>query len=421
MVYKVLLLVYFLDGVSSRSVNPLQDPLLQARVGVAQCRASCLQEDPTCSSTSCLACWQTCYKDESELGRICEDESCGEGCRTACNFYSGLNSIPAGRRTGRSRSLEFSSSPTLSSCGELSWGAPSFSANSFRVSSERSINSPVFLVLGRDRSGRWYEINQTETLNTRIQVQTLAKLQEIVIAGVERSGVMLNTKIRVEEQVLEPCSTSSNPGEVKDESALSPNFKLQLDGIVSQGPLVKVGLTWNQDFKVPSEFSGSRFLVEWNQVPEGFIRGSLYTNSSSVSLALLSSTLISVQVQDLAANLRSAPISVSTYSEKSNLDLNLALVLSIISILLSFLALLLILLRIYSKTPDNKTQTKPSNNNSIHPSSIVILPPSSPLPPYSSSSLQNVFSFQSPKLKEVNIVNDKLSTINDFINQNEKF
>jgi len=376
MVYKVLLLVCILDRVSSRSVNPLQDPLLQARVGVAQCRASCLQEDPTCSSTSCLVCWQTCYKDESELGRICEDESCGEGCRTACNFYSGLNSISAGRRTGRSRSLEFSSSPTLSSCGELSWGAPSFSANSFIVSSERSINSPVFLVLGRDRSGRWYEINQTETLNTRIQVQTLAKLQEIVIAGVERSGVMLNTKITVEKQVLEPCSTNS-------------------------------------------KLSGSRFLVEWKQVPEGFIRGSLYTNSSSVSLALLPSTLISVQVQDLAANLRSAPINVSTYSEKSNLDLNLSLVFSIISILFSFLALLLILLRVYSKTPT--IQTKPSNNNSVHPSSIVLLPPSSPLPPYSSSSLQNVFSFQSPKLKEVNIVNDKLSTINDFINQNEKF
>ena len=389
-----LLAMYVMTSLASVSAyNPMQEPVFRSRVSVAQCRSTCLEPDQTCTGPQCLACWDQClrYIAESETG--CQERACGAGCQTACGFYNNQNSIPT-RRSYRSRSaLAFSTPPSISRCN-LSWGRLGFSANSLKERSARTFADPtVHLVLGRDRAEKWYEVNQTETLKTIIAHHTLAKLEELLVVAVGPHGVLGSAKVPVVESQLVSCALDRETPQLGSKAT----FNLALESLKTEGGLTKATLSWNAPELQHNLDSATRFLVKWQQVPQGFISGNLYTNSSSVSLSLVPDSTVVVEVEVLgAAGVSSSQLFINTHTQ-AEIVFNPALAVAIVSLVFSLIAIVLCIVRFIKVQQPQPLQQQQSNNNSKLVSVVV---PSVSSPHYNN-------------LKEVNIVRDKLSNIKD--------
>ena len=91
-----------------------------------------------------------------------------------------------GRRQRSKLTMVFSSPLAITGCS-LSWGSMEVSSNSFRSSYTRMEEwqrSPVYLVVGRDKSGQWYEVAQTYNTSAIISGNMSAKLDMLRVLAV---------------------------------------------------------------------------------------------------------------------------------------------------------------------------------------------------------------------------------------------
>ena len=56
-------------------------------------------------------------------------------------------------------------------------------------------STSVYLVLGQDRAGQWYEITQTTATRTMVEGSMTAKLRELMVIGVQGDGLKTMTRI----------------------------------------------------------------------------------------------------------------------------------------------------------------------------------------------------------------------------------
>jgi hypothetical protein len=306
--------------------------------------------------------------------------------------------------------LEFSAGPVLHGC-QLSWGRPGLSANSLRGRHEFAADSssvggrPVYLLFGRDGAGQWYEVNQTEATQTRIAVQTLAKLDELLLVAVGRHGVLTSAQLLVDPFSVAACG---RPASLFPADGQRP--RLVLESMVSDGMLYRAVVRWSAPVKTDAASSGAaRYLVRWRTVPEGFAAGSLLTNGTSATLALLPDSHVQVEVSPLLAVDEGAlaagqhpdlvtgslPLLISTFSHTAaalgtpSAKEVAALAVALASLALSILAFLAMAIRVYlsrrqakltavplsdpaRSTCSNNTDSSVNNNSNCDANSNVI-------------------------------------------------
>ena len=405
-----LTFVFILLALSQKVVvseNPLHNVVLRARVVVAECRSTCLRSVGSCGgSPSCSQCWDQCQALGTGADNSCHDENCGEGCQQACDFYRNQNRLPMQYPSKVRSSLEFSTRPYLTGCS-LHWGALAPSVNSLRQQrpGPRSITATaaatVHLVLGRDRAGKWYEISQTEAIHTEIAHDTLEKLSELLVVGVDEVGVLASTSIMVKDTGILGCRP-----------ILQPTFALQLAKVERAGQLVYAHINWDE----PS--SASRFIVRWKEVPEGAVSGTIITDSTKVSLPLLPDSRVVVEVQLMDTASVSNQLYISTKLPELEL-VDPVTIISIVSLILSTFSIVAIFvsikLRKSSNQPtetNNNLKTKPYASPVHNNLNTVINMPVSPMKNKNFAAAVQVL--ESPiKLKEMNNLKVKLTNLLD--------
>ena len=423
----------------------VHDQVLQSRVTVGQCRAICMDNnsDDSCDQQCATDCWAHCAKlqefstQQDQLSGMCQESSdCGPGCQLACSSFLNTNSVfsPSSqrqRRRSRAR-LEFSTVPVLTGCS-LSWGELKQSANSFiksaQVTKPTSVVEPVvFLVLGRDRAGTWYEVNQTLATEANIQPWTLGKLQYIHIIGVGKSGVLAAKTVPVPAYIPRTCVLQTaedihvDSDDTIEDNIVDETFRIDLVGIEKLDGIPRVVIAWQDHPEDLVSAGESKYLVRWRQIPAGPVTGNMMTNSSMAKLPLLSTADVLVEVTRLAAAGSSASIYINkleqylaaankTQDSRFTLE-SPAVIISIVSSCLSFILILVLVLR--SKCSRKQT-TSPcdveKNNacNTIYGSKLesdkcvkafISEPAFSKLDPTANLDLLN---FTPSKLKNVNI------------------
>ena len=393
---------------STDSSPSLADPVLRLRVSVAQCRALCPLHQPARlrqSSSEQLVevdeCWSACgsLAEAVNIELLCREDitdqrttavTCGAGCRRACRYYLNQNDVPSARsgrlRSASSAPLEFSPLPSLQGC-RLSWGRPLLSANSLRTVSSRQLTAsrPVYLLLGLDGAGQWYEVNQTEETQTTIAFQTLAKLHELLLVAVGRHGALTSSQVSVSEAAILACRPPS-PEQLPQQQQPS---RLTLQGLESDdGVLYRAVVSWTAPIVKPSSFhhlsSTAQYLVRWRTVPEGFVAGSLLTNATTATLALLPDSHVLVEVSPLLLSgsgvdhrqlVTSTPLIISTFRQTTTVGLSnaaktaAALAVALFSLALSLVAFLAMIIKLYQNRGQkasnmSATLSRSSNNNS---------------------------------------------------------
>ena len=336
-------------------------PVLTGLVSEAQCRAGCLAGLEGEEREEREECWDTCASltrcgaEESE-----ESESCGRGCRRACSLL--------GNRTGRtgktSRDLntyQFSSLPAMSGCS-LTWGPIHLSPNTLQTSLTSPSSPPVYLVVGQDHAGQWYEVSQTVATSTRLEGTMTAKLARLVVLGLTESGVqdtvILDTDGTNCSQMESLRTAESTEAEVKD-ARLTPRL-LSLEQFGETGGLTEVRLGWS------GGAGPAQFLVQWRRVQSGMeILGNLVTRDNTVQLTLHTDSLYVVTVRDVRHSRVSPDTLISVSSPPTPASNPVSQGISIEVIILLVLTLLavatvmgIILHSRYSDTEDEEKQNQ---------------------------------------------------------------
>ena len=60
-----------------------------------------------------------------------------------------------------------------------------------------SRRSTVYVVMGQDRAGQWYEVAQTTATRTEIDGSMTAKLKQIMVVAVQRDGVKMTAELLI--------------------------------------------------------------------------------------------------------------------------------------------------------------------------------------------------------------------------------
>ena len=371
---------------ATSSSSLLQDPVFRRRVGVAQCRSTCLGGAPVCTGPVCTECWKWCEiggEEECEAPECsdgeggCEAPVCGEGCQTACSFYRGQNRVPS-QPTSRSASsaLKFATRPRLGSGCSLQWGQLVFSENSVEDrNSVEAVNSlqnvlentmgedvnsiearprrealriaPVFVVFIKDKAGSWYEIVQTAAHHTRLPAHTLAKLERILVVAVDSVNAVL-TSYSFLPAPLNSCQEAIQEAR---HTTLS-TFQLSLERVegAAKGGLGRAFIRWTAPGRLVTS-SATKFKVTWQMVPDGYTTGSLLTNDSAAMLPLLPNASVLVQVGILNTPIRSGQLLINNNLppvEEEMDGFDPAVVLAVISLLASaFSVLVLVLIKFH--------------------------------------------------------------------------
>ena len=167
----------------------VEDQVLSGRVSVAQCRTKCLgtfKED-----VSREECWSLCQHlgdSVDDQSHICHHEKCQEGCQAACGFYFQSNINPKRKANPKAGSLKFSLPPSLDGCS-LSWGQLDVSPNTLKVARDLIPSTrTVYLVMGQDKAGQWYEVTQTSGTGAIIDGTMTAKLNQLSVVAVREDG-----------------------------------------------------------------------------------------------------------------------------------------------------------------------------------------------------------------------------------------
>ena len=185
----------------------------------------------------------------------------------------------------------------------LSWGPIQQSENSLRASSSSSSSpssSPViYLVVGQDQAGQWYEVTQTVTTSTVLEGTMTAKLAKLVVLGLTESGLQDTVIMDTDGTNCDLMEMSRSPDEAETEeveASLTPRVvSLQYD----DQSLTSVRLSWEGEL--------GQFLVTWQRLTSGLtsgldIVGNLVTSHTSVPLSLQSNSVYLFTIRDLRGN-----------------------------------------------------------------------------------------------------------------------
>ena len=303
-------------------MNPsVSSQVLDGRVSVARCRAKCLatfQGDGSCDGWGCQECWTLCqHLDVSgdDQSHICHHEECQEGCQTACGFYFHSNATPKRKVEPKVASLEFSHPPSLFGCS-LSWGELQVSSNTLWSSRDLlPSTSTVYLVLGQDRAGQWYEVTQTTGTRTLIDGIMTAKLDQVRVMAVREDGVKASQAFMTDGTNCEEVERLRMKAEAeRTREQVEPSLKPTLEFLTSEKIFSEATLTWTEEPVLQQPGSpGSRFLIQWHQVPDNYlVVGSLHTSSNTLRLSLQPDTFYVVEIHDQWAKKVSPPTIINT-------------------------------------------------------------------------------------------------------------
>ena len=330
-------LLPFLGQVISAVSHAGESAVLGGRVRVGRCRAKCLasfHEDTSCQEYECQQCWSFCQhigvsENEDEQSNICQHEECGHGCKAACRFFLHSNTTPRRKVETKVGSLEFSHPPSLFGCS-LSWGELEVSSNTLRSNRDTMpITSTVYLVLGQDRAGQWYEVTQTPETKAVMTGTMTAKLDQVRVMAIRQEGVKVSmafmtdgTNCEEVERKMEEETAERNREHV--DPSLRPTLKFSS----SEEIFSEISLTWApQSLSHQPGSPGSRFLITWHKIPADFlVVGSLHTSSSSIRLSLESDNFYIVEIHDLWTKAVSPPTLINTTTRDRSNKVSLVLV-----------------------------------------------------------------------------------------------
>ena len=302
---------------------------------VARCRASCL--------TSQESCWSLCDSPASD--------------------WFSLSNRVEDLRPRRSEVWELSQPLTLTGC-EVRWGQLEVSRNSYRTTVTTTATTTardlrgeasVGLLLGRDISGDWREISQTERRGVRLQPGLASHITALRLVMVGQEGVRLLQERELDSQscgysqLLTPALTESH-----SEGDLLVRLSLSLDEAGEAGE--------------------SDYLVRFQELPlHSSSLGSLVVSSQQFDLTLVRDSSYVIQVENIKTGDISPPVIFHTSQQALGPSLTIILVTVLTT---SFILLAALSFTLYLRSRREPGETKEELNNNNNPSSHhVILPP----------------------------------------------
>ena len=155
--------------------------------------------------------------------------------------------------------------------------------------------TPVYLVVGQDQAGQWYEVSQTVSTSTTLEGTMTAKLARLVVLGLTETGVqdtvILDTDLGTNCSQMERLSTA-DPSETEvTDARLTPRL-VSLEKVGES--LSEARLAWS------GEAGSGQYLVQWRRVQSDLdILGNLVTRDAKVQLTLHTDSLYLVTVRDV--------------------------------------------------------------------------------------------------------------------------
>ena len=306
----------------------------KGRVEVARCRASCL------TSSSQESCWSLCDSPASQR-------------------FSLSNRVEDLRRSKRHQVWELSQPLTVTGC-EVRWGQLEVSRNSYRTTAtttgDLTVGPGVGLLLGREISGEWVEISQTERRGVRLQPGLAAHITALRLVMVGEEGVRFLQERELDSQT---CGYSQLLTPVLVESH-------------SEGDLlVRLSLSLGE----AGQSRQSDYLVRYQELPlHSSILGSLVVSSQQVDLTLVRDSSYVIQVEDINTGDISPPVIFHTSQETTGPSLTIILV-TVLTTSFILMAALSFMLYLRSRSQPGETKEELNNNNNNQSCHHVILPP----------------------------------------------
>ena len=281
--------------------------VISGLVRVARCRASLAQLPGS---------WLLCADlAPASMASICARPGLARDRSLAlvCGHYYQTNMTPAHTETLGPASpglpWHFPSGLAVSGCS-VSWPRLAPPTNSLHGAETQPRS--VYLVLGQDRAGQWYELTQTMTSETSLQPLMAAKLARLVVLGVRDSGVQDSLAGDMEAVAsCRPQETSTVVTFTEDRDLAPHMTSVQAFG---DSGLAEVGLRWRgPHVEIVHE---AAYMVQWQRLP-GSITGNLVTSDLSASLTLEAGSLYLVTVTDMARGRISPPTAVNTNNHRT--------------------------------------------------------------------------------------------------------
>ena len=208
----------------------------------------------------------------------------------------------------------------MSGCS-LSWGPIQTSPNTLQTSLPSSSSSsspsspPVYLVVGHDQAGQWYEVSQTVATSTRLEATMTAKLARLVVLGLTQTGVqdtvILDTDLGTNCSQMERLNTADPTEAEVTVARLTPRL-VSLEQLGETAGLSEASLAWS------GEAGSGQYLVQWRRVQSDLdILGNLVSRDTRVQLTLHTDTLYLVTVRDVRHSKVSPDTLISTSSPPS--------------------------------------------------------------------------------------------------------
>ena len=277
--------------------------VISGLVRVARCRASLAEVTGS---------WDLCADlAPASVASICSRPglSRDRGIASVCRHYYQTNMTPGHTADLRTDSpglpWQFPSVLRVSGCS-VSWLPLAPPSNSLQRAEERP--RPVYLVLGQDRAGQWYEVTQTLASDTILQPLMAVKLARLVVLGV-RGDSGVQDILAGDMEAVADCRPQETATEITftEDRDLAPRVtKVQAFGDYG---LAEVGLKWQgPHVGIVRE---AAYMVQWHRMP-GSITGNLVTSDLSASLTLEAGGLYLVTVTDMVRGRISPPTAVNT-------------------------------------------------------------------------------------------------------------
>ena len=228
----------------------------------------------------------------------------------------------------------------------------------------------VLLVLGRDGSGRWYELQQTSSRSVLLPSASLAKLTLLRVLSVDRDGDVETAELIVPERehhCSQPAAEELKPSLITPE--LKSSWQPELESI-RPAPGYHLAVVEWEERPGPALYP-AKYMVRWEA---GEQVGMLLTNTTSVGVPVGPGADLQVEVSLLGTSRVSSPLLIpasggkdvdggsltaSGVGEGDGGSLTASVVLSVFATALVFsLVMLLLLLRLYSSARGGAIQNR---------------------------------------------------------------
>ena len=220
----------------------------------------------------------------------------------------------------------------------------------------------MYLVLGQDRAGQWYELSHTRATWAVLEGQVTAKLETVVIMGVRSDGLHDSVILEMDGLRCDQVSHARTQHTQQDteDAQLTPHHITTFPG----QDMHDVILQWS------GELDGSpRYLVQWQRVPQLSaldIVGNLVTPATHVKLSLEQDSVYVVRVKDIRTGHKSPATIIYTVMTQSASEtyLGTAAILCIILTIIipASLAIFFLCRRHVSKQQSSEVQDNMFNN-----------------------------------------------------------